>query len=280
MSETGRMDPADEQLAVQLAHLVPDKRLAVRIAVMTGLAPPFPVDRDVHQMWRAIVHSAANRQLVGPLLDYAGALAEESWAASPEAIGAGEPPITDPLAEPSWAEFSAPDQSLYERRIGAHETFLPVSFLHAGVTASRSVCKISYQKRDAAGIPRTIIGTGFLIGPDELLTCYHVLNNATTAARATAEFNYEVDVSGAQTEPERVRLAPERGFRTSGTLLHDWTIVRTEHPVSDKYGYLHLEPIDHSAIVFVNIIGHPDGRMKQVSLYNNLVERYDPDRVL
>jgi V8-like Glu-specific endopeptidase len=280
MSDRNQLDPADEQLAVHLAQTVPDRRLAVRIAVMTGLQPPFPVDRDIYQTWRAIVHSAARLQLVGHLLDCAGALSDQTSALSPAAMGSADPPITDPLAEPSWAEFSEPDKSLYERRIGAHETFLPVSFLQAGVTASRSVCKISYQKRDAAGVPRTIIGTGFLIGPDELLTCYHVLSNATTAARATAEFNYEVDVSGAQIEPERIRLTPERGFRTSGTLLHDWTIVRTERPVGDKYGYLRLEPVDHSDIVFVNIIGHPDGRMKQVSLYNNLVERYDPDRVL
>lgn len=102
----------------------------------------------------------------------------------------------------------------------------------------------------------------------------------TDAARARVEFAYEVDRDGVQVEPRQVALAPQKGFLTSGDLVHDWSIVRTEVAVGDEFGFLPLRPVDHAGIGFVNIVGHPGGRMKQLSLYNNLLESYTSDRVI
>jgi endonuclease G len=72
-------------------------------------------------------------------------------------------------------------------------------------------------------------GTGFLIAPQVLITNNHVLPDAATAAQATAQFHYEMDLSDAEVGPTSYRLAPGALFFTSIAL--DYTVVAVD-PVS------------------------------------------------
>lgn len=272
------MTPQHAALVAELTALIPDRRAALRIARLAHLEVAAPRTGEVSDTWAAVVAAAETAHRIGILLDRAGEFADEPTLHSsvPQPVAS----IEDPLSEPDWAVFDEPDLSRYERQVGTRSTLLPVSFLRAGLTAARAVCKISYQRRDLTGVFRAVTGTGFLISPDELLTCFHVLPDVATAATATILFNYEADEHGAQLEAEEVRLDPGRGFQTSGSKVYDWTIVRTDGRVGDTYGYLNLTAVDAAGLDFVNIVGHPNGQLKQISLYDNLVERVDAARVL
>jgi hypothetical protein len=80
--------------------------------------------------------------------------------------------------------------------------------------------------------------------------------------------------------PQQVALAPDRGFATSGSTRFDWTVVRVSRSVGDEYGFLVLEPVELEDVTYVNIIGHPHGEAKQLSLYDNVVRRFDDNRIL
>lgn len=179
MSGSEALRPEHEELAAYLAELIPDVHQARRIAASAGLKPP--ESQDSRLLWRSAVGAAARQERLPRLLDLAGAYSAAMTADQPQPRIAREPMIDDPLAEPAWAVFGEPEMEYYQRRIGQRDTFLPVSFLYGGVVAARAVCKISYEKRDAFGSAHRVFGTGFLIAPDQLLTCYHVLRNATDA---------------------------------------------------------------------------------------------------
>ncbi|OCP05791.1 MULTISPECIES: serine protease [unclassified Ensifer] len=119
-------------------------------------------------------------------------------------------------------------------------------------------------------------GTGFLVGPNLLLTNHHVLNSVAVAGVATAEFDYEwpsdkLFANVGTTEPPLVRfeLSPTRLFVTSpvsGGL--DYTFVWISEKAAERFGTIRMERgsfmINQYEPTFV--IHHPRGRLKEVSL--------------
>ncbi|HVL21459.1 MAG TPA: serine protease [Amaricoccus sp.] len=120
-------------------------------------------------------------------------------------------------------------------------------------------------------------GTGFLVGPNLLLTNHHVLNSEAVAAVATAEFDFELPgdrlVAGAQTgTPATVRfeLTPTRLFITSpvtgGGL--DYSFVWITEKAAEHFGTIRMERGSFMISPFepVFVIHHPRGRLKEVSV--------------
>lgn len=120
-------------------------------------------------------------------------------------------------------------------------------------------------------------GTGFLVGPNILLTNHHVLNSVAVAGAAVAEFDYEwpsdklfANVGTSEPPVVRFELSPSRLFVTSpvnaGGL--DYSFVWISEKAAAQFGTVPMERgsfmISQYEPTFV--IHHPQGRLKEVSL--------------
>ena len=94
--------------------------------------------------------------------------------------------------------------TVFERIIRGDE-LQPINYLERGAIAARAVARVALA-------PGGGFGTGFLIAPQVLITNNHVLPDAATAAQATAQFHYEMDLSDAEVGPTSYRLAPAALF--------------------------------------------------------------------
>src|SRR5206468_12989742 len=95
-----------------------------------------------------------------------------------------------------------------------------VAFLEAGLRVSQTVARIWVQV--ANGRPAAY-GTGFLVGPNLLMTNHHVLSDASDARASLAEFNYQVDADGLEIPTIKFRFDVDRFFYTDTDL--DYTVV-------------------------------------------------------
>lgn len=120
-------------------------------------------------------------------------------------------------------------------------------------------------------------GTGFLVAPNLLLTNFHVLNSPEVAAKAYAEFNYQVTADDLRDGPPddntpsstRFYLNPDRLFITGNSVQDlDYTFVWIDDKASEAFGHLPLYrgsfTIKKKEPTFV--IHHPNGEPKQFSL--------------
>lgn len=160
-----------------------------------------------------------------------------------------------------------------ERILGRND-LLPVNFLQRGTLAARAVCRIWVG--DMFGSNGSW-GTGFLVSPRLLLTNNHVIDSQDTATRASAQFGYEMDMSGRIQQGKTFNLTPESAFITNPEL--DFTLVAVA-PTSDdgetsltNYGFLRLDPTLHKVepLEFVTIIQHPKSEPKQIAIRSNQV---------
>lgn len=159
-----------------------------------------------------------------------------------------------------------------ERVIGTND-FLSVRFMELGLAAARAVVHIII--RDDGG--RYVgDGTGIMVSPRLLLTNNHVLETEGDAASSLAEFNFQEDLNGNPLQRRSFRLDPQALFLTSPEL--DFTLVAVQEFSTDgaalrDFGWVKLISEEGKAIKpeYVNIIQHPDGRIKQVALRENQI---------
>ena len=158
-----------------------------------------------------------------------------------------------------------------ERILGESDLF-PINVLGRGVRAARTVGRVSaFNEYD---VPLGS-GTGFLVGPDLLLTNRHVLNDAAVARRSHVLFEYEYD--------EDSRLKPAERFEIAGDLFcasesHDFAFVTLAPTGSlghtaDHYGRVRLIRPSGKALKGepVSIVQHADGLPKQIAVRNSRV---------
>ncbi len=143
-----------------------------------------------------------------------------------------------------------------------------VQFLHRGSQVSMAVGRILSAPH------RGINGTGFLISPRLLMTNHHVLPSVSEASRHVVEFLYG---DSPDEPPVSFRLDPIAFFRTSGIDDLDCTVVAVE-PTNEaqaelsRMGWCTLA--GHGSAVAgtrANIVHHPRGAAKQVSIRDNFV---------
>ena len=188
--------------------------------------------------------------------------------------------------EELWAQIDAPESaerlavrdeySLYSARTNyeriINENNLDEYFvLSRGTMAGKAVARLFVRIPGAGGS----YGTGFLVGPNLLLTNNHVIPDVARAANAIATFDYEFDNRGDLRAAHSFRLKSDL-FLTSKGL--DYSFVGIE-PVSTGglslkgFGAIPMLPKSGKALKkeFVSIIQHPGGDLKKVALRENRV---------
>lgn len=194
-------------------------------------------------------------------------------AVSGEHIARAPRPPVD-LAAPSRAEraeIASLGEIVLEAVIGANE-ITPVRFVHRGSQAADAVGRIVFRSSRAAN------GTGFLVTPRLLLTNNHVVGDAADASINLLQLAFDEREQGRAIAPIEFRFQPDVAFLTSPVDELDFTLVAVE-PVNEagaaleQFGWLPLiaELGKVTQGQRVNIVHHPEGRPKQVSLRENFL---------
>lgn len=190
--------------------------------------------------------------------------------------------IIEPSTEAQSIErrriFLEPGDDLALERIIGKSDLVGISYLELGLLAARPVCRI--QIVNPLGRPEGY-GTGFLVGPNLLLTNNHVLNSAELARKSFAEFEFEQDISGRRKTSKSFDLQPDEVFVTDPEL--DFTLVSvaplaTEGTKLTDYGLLSLVEDTGKVLIgeYVSIIQHPEGGLKHCCLRENeVVDLFD-----
>ena len=157
-----------------------------------------------------------------------------------------------------------------------------INYLAKGTLASRSVCRI--QLKDARS-NLLGYGTGFLIGPNILITNHHVFGKPADAANSIADFDYELDVFGMERTPVRFAFEPKKLFYTNDKLDFSLVAVASRSQAGDRnladFGWLPLsgEPGKGDPGEYLTIVQHPSGQPKQVCVRENKLLKYVGDFV-
>ena len=164
-----------------------------------------------------------------------------------------------------------PDEDFsLERLIGSSNDLLSIETLELGIQVAQSVGMIETGP--------FIKSTGFLVGENLMMTNWHSLRDTQDALDSKLVMGWEDQDYGERKRVEKFDLNPGRFFWTNKS--HDVTIVSVKNisrnGISlDNYGHLTLS--DRSEDIFtgypVNIIQHPSGERKKISMHNsNLVD--------
>jgi len=182
--------------------------------------------------------------------------------------------LMTPIAKsPAKIDWVTPVTSadVLEKIIG-ESTLRPIAFLQQGLEASRSVAYIKVSSE-----AKTWSGTGFMISPNLLLTNHHVLPQSNLLDQTIFRFNYQLDARG---NPEVFRdytVADEGLYHADEKL--DYAVVELKDRPGDEWGHLKLKPQLPLPDSRVNIIQHPNGLPKQISIQNNFVKYADATRI-
>jgi len=141
----------------------------------------------------------------------------------------------------------------------------PISFLEQGIAASKPVAHITLSDGGLA--------TGFMIGPNALLTNWHVFRTNNDAQDARVRFNYQVDLYGNLLPTDEYNCDIASLFKSNQEL--DYAVVGIKGEAGLKWGYFKIKPIDVRLNDKVNIIQHPAGGPKQIAMNDNEVKYVD-----
>lgn len=262
------------QLNDVLSDLVPHKDGITKFVKASGLKPQF-IDTSGNAMdvWSNVLSEADKNSKVdelvrsvlhtypdNPFLKSALSAKEIDYSLSPD---------IDKISQ--WQDVSK--ETLEVLTMG-RSTLLPVSFLAKGVQKSKAVGKVEIKVSGN----RFNVGTGFLFklkGIDDLffITNYHVLNSRKDINRTKVIFDYELDIDGNSIPSKSFTIDENGAWYCSPIVEYDATIFKLvdEQNELKSYGYIELKEIEIAQNDFVNIIQHPGGEMKQISLYHNIV---------
>lgn len=171
------------------------------------------------------------------------------------------PPI--PEVTPSIIQEGIDETKTNEAILGVNN-FRNIYWLQQGISCSDSVCRVL--------LPNGGFGTGFLIGNDLMMTCHHVIPDASVASNIWVEFNYQEDRTGRYESSYRYRV--KQLIISDKTL--DYSVVKldvngAEHPLS-AWGTLVINPNTRPVYKeLVTIIQHPNGGLKRIVLTNSYV---------
>jgi hypothetical protein len=188
-----------------------------------------------------------------------------------EAVSTGAPPVDLGPVDVTEAIVSRDDM-------------VPLGFLAGGVTAGRAVAKLLVPRfenaapRLVSGQPMTYRGTGWLVGPNLLMTNHHVINAREQGEDAAAEPDLRLQTAGMSvlfdydSESAAGTSVPVAELVAWDTVL-DYAVVRLAGdgrpalPLSAEV----VANITPNRAVAVNVIQHPDGSPKRFGIRNNLV---------
>lgn len=160
-----------------------------------------------------------------------------------------------------------------ESLVGTTEDFQRVSFLPQGATRSRSVAYVEVNY----GV-RSEIGTGFLVSPRLFLTNRHVIEDEAAARGTQVTFLRELDDRGVPRPTTTFLLDPDRLALFSAEDQLDYALVALGPRQSgaaevSELGFCVLsdQPDKHVLGMNTNIIQHPSGWPKMITVRNNIL---------
>eukprot|EP01119_Soliformovum_irregulare_P005440 TRINITY_DN171_c0_g1_i2.p1 TRINITY_DN171_c0_g1~~TRINITY_DN171_c0_g1_i2.p1 ORF type:complete len:313 (-),score=53.32 TRINITY_DN171_c0_g1_i2:253-1191(-) len=137
-------------------------------------------------------------------------------------------------------------------------TLLPISFLTKGAEVQRQVCKVFVPKKDG-------IATAFLVAPDILMTNNHVFDDHESIGGAHALFGYNA------VGDERTGMYIDIIELIMTDVDLDFSLVRLKDPMPTYFQLPGAGQTKYALNQAANIIGHPLGRPKEISLRNNII---------
>lgn len=188
-----------------------------------------------------------------------------------------------PADEPDF-DPAVGDQESLEQIVNSEDNFLDIDMLAGAIYSAQAVGRIELPRGRA-------LGTGFLIGPDLILTNYHVFKSKDMLASAVIRFDYHANADGVVTQGRIFEFVPDFYVSSPDKEL-DFALVRVKgeplaerkmQPEDEGLGYLELLRrgrhrgyllVSPSLIVEherVNIIQHPNGNPQKVVLTQNYV---------
>lgn len=225
-------------------------------------------------------HMAVERPEEGPAPKSAA-----DWEIKDLAILPGDVQKSRSLRGPKFEGLSADASTMFEdlsftlEQVVGSNDLRPAWWLEEGAARSRAVCKIEASGVDYKGRSGTWSGSGFLVAPGILCTNHHVLNGREVAARSRALFDFAALPDGTVRQVSTFRLRPDLLFWTSPVVATggkgglDVTFVALEAEPGSTFGAI---PLMRQAFVvadedMLNLIQHPNGRLKEVAIRNNKV---------
>lgn len=196
---------------------------------------------DLKMRWRSLAGSAESEEnALGRWIDWAEsrrslllvievALSKNGDHPELQRVSAAFEPILDPLRQLD-ADLGAVEKLVLKN----------VQFQDVGVWISkldqirRAVCRIESGPDDDG---RNGFGTGFLVGPDLILTNWHVAESfwggeKEIVAKARARFGYETNAAGNGSRDEEYGLSPDWSLRFSKTEDRDFALLRLDRPAT------------------------------------------------
>ncbi|MEM7124841.1 MAG: trypsin-like peptidase domain-containing protein [Chloroflexota bacterium] len=251
----------------------PSRRLMLNLAGLNELAPRIRLDGPQFVAVSQIISYLANygrlsyeHEALGLFLNsikgYAGVEQQEFLDELLIKYEMMTPVVPTPAVD-EWRGQDTP-QTVLEKIIGEN-TLRPIAFLAQGMLVSRSVSYIGINSGRGSWS-----GTGFLITPDLLITNHHVIPQMELVEHAIFRFNYEENFRGEAQTVHEYRAKLDGLFHASEEL--DYAIVEIEGEPGNEWAWLPLQSSNIGKGDRVNIIQHPSGRPKHISLQNNFVE--------
>ena len=200
-----------------------------------------------------------------------------------------DPALLPPTAPPAPADEPdfdpvVGDQAALEQIVNSVDNFLDVDMLAGAIYSAQAVGRIELPRGRAHG-------TGFLVGPDLILTNYHVFKKMDVLTSAVIRFDYHANADGVVTQGRVFEFVPDFYVSSPDKEL-DFALVRVKgEPLAERKmepgdeglgylellrrgrhrGYLLVSPsliVEHER---VNIIQHPNGNPQKVVLTQNYV---------
>ena len=172
-----------------------------------------------------------------------------------------------------------PADFAFERAIGKNDSVYS-NFIELMLETKRKVGRIVKK----TGALTEEYATGFMITQDLLMTNWHVFHNKAEVSDSVVQFNYEYDINGNPKSPITFLLDEDKFFYSLEEL--DYCVVGIKSmDVGNKIsigsiGYIDLNPalgkLGNENQELLNIIHHPGGDYKQLSIRENQFEKIMP----
>ncbi len=262
------------QLNDVLGDVIGNKNSIPKYVHAAGLKQQY-IDTDGNAMdvWNSVLSEAEKHgkvdKLVSSVLEHYPNNPFLKAALNPVEIDYSLSPDIDDVSE--WQPLT---EDTLEVLTMEQSSLLPINFLALGVIKSKSVAKVEIRTSPS----KFDVGTGFLFKVDDIddiffMTNFHVINRKGQFKKTRIIFDYELDIDGNSIASKSFEIDDNGPFYTSPIDELDVSIfklIAAENQLKE-YIYLSLVPVEVRKNDNENIIQHPGGEMKQISLYHNVV---------
>lgn len=189
------------------------------------------------------------------------------------------------------APSQVPEVQRKEAIVGVND-MVAFEFLAEGTEVGKSVARLQAPRfengvavRGSSGAPWLMQGTGWMIGPDLLITNHHVINARLDGEQsaAAADFDQQGRETAIEFDYDSRKTPVSVGVQSvvASSLDLDYAVLRLKNGEGRPPLKLLSKRVVVQATTYlsVNIIQHPRGMLKQVAFRNNLVSGADQDTV-